>query len=106
MKYIDKIMKTARNKIVQTKGSQISLQQSHSVAMSLQVEGEKVKQCRIPGLCSELGFLHVGFWSSRRGRRGEPLKAPSALLVTEGSSTVEEGKWGVESKRQSEGLKS
>ena len=59
MKYIDKIMKTARNKIVQTKGSQISLQQSHSVAMSLQVEGEKDEQCR------SLGFLRVGFWSSR-----------------------------------------
>ena len=74
--------------------------------MSLQVEGEKVKQCRIPGLCLELGILHMGFWSSRRGRRGEPLKAPSALLVTEGSSAVEEGKWGVESERRSEGLKS
>ena len=50
MKYIDKIMKTARNKIIPTEGSQISLQQSHSVAMSLQVEGEKDEQCRILGL--------------------------------------------------------
>ena len=50
MKYIDKIMKTARNKIIPTEGSQISLQQSHSAAMSLQVEGEKDEQCRILGL--------------------------------------------------------
>ena len=50
MKYIDKIMKTARNKIVPTEGSQISLQQSHNVAMSLQVKGEKDEQCRILGL--------------------------------------------------------
>ena len=43
-------MKTARNKIIPTEGSQISLQQSHNVAMSLQVEGEKDEQCRILGL--------------------------------------------------------
>ena len=33
-------------------------------------------------------LLPVMFWSSRSGRRGEPLKAPSALLVTEGSNAV------------------
>ena len=43
-------MKTVRNKIVPTEGSQISLQQTHSATMGLQVEGEKDEQCRILGL--------------------------------------------------------
>ena len=55
MTYIDKIMKTVRNKTVPTEGSQISLQQTHSAVMGLQVEGEEEEQRGIPRLCSELG---------------------------------------------------
>ena len=55
MTYIDKIMKTVRNKTVPTEGSQISLQQTHNAVMGLQVEGEEEEQRGIPRLCSELG---------------------------------------------------
>ena len=64
MKYIDKIMKMVRNKIVPIEVSQISLQQTHSVAMGLQVEGEKDEQCGIPGLCLELGDWDSFVWVS------------------------------------------
>ena len=62
-------MRTERNLVhVPTEGSRVSLQQTHSAAMSLQVEGEEDEQRWIPGLCSELGvwdsFVWV-FWSSR-----------------------------------------
>ena len=33
MKYIDKMMKTVRNKTIPTEGSQISLQQTHSATI-------------------------------------------------------------------------
>ena len=65
MKYIDKIMKTVRNKTVPTEDSQISLQQTHSAAMGLQVEGEKDGQRGKPGLCSELGVWDSFVWVSR-----------------------------------------
>ena len=64
MKYIDKIMKTVRNKIVPTEGSQISLQQTHSAAMGLQVEGEKDEQHGKPRLCSDLGVWDSFVWVS------------------------------------------
>ena len=68
MKYKGKIMRTGRNLVhVPTEGSRVSLQQTHSAAMSLQVEGEEDEKRWIPGLCSELGvwdsFVWV-FWSS------------------------------------------
>ncbi|KAL0000948.1 hypothetical protein SO802_014729 [Lithocarpus litseifolius] len=65
MKYIDKIMKTIRNKIVPIEGSQISLQQTHSAALGLQVEGEKDEQRGIPGLSSELGVWDFFVWVSQ-----------------------------------------
>ena len=72
MKYIDNIMKTVRNKIIPTEGSQISLQQTHSATMGLQVKGEKDEQCGIPGLCSELGVWDSFVWVSRvRDEGGE-----------------------------------
>ena len=58
-------MKTVRNKTVPTEGSQISLQQTPSAAMGLQVEGEKDEQRGIPGLCSELGVWDSIVWVSR-----------------------------------------
>ena len=64
MKYIDKIMKTVRNKTVPTKGSQISLQQTHSAAIGLQVEGEKDEQRGKPRLCSDLGVWDSFVWVS------------------------------------------
>ena len=64
MTYIDKIMKTMRNKAVPTEGSQISFQQTHSVVMGLQVEGEKDEQCRKPRLCSDLGVWDSFVWVS------------------------------------------
>ena len=49
-------MRTGRNLVhVPTEGSRVSLQQTHSAAMSLQVEGEEDEQHGIRGLCSELG---------------------------------------------------
>ena len=45
MKYKGKIMRTERNLVhVPTEGSRVSLQQTHSAAMSLQVEGEEDEQ--------------------------------------------------------------
>ena len=64
MKYIDKIMKTVRNKTVPIEGSQISLQQTHSAAMGLQVEGEKDEQRGKPRLCSDLGVWDSFVWVS------------------------------------------
>ena len=64
MTYIDKIMKTMRNKTVPTEGSQISFQQTHSVVMGLQVEGEEEEQRGIPRLCSELGVWDSFVWVS------------------------------------------
>ena len=65
MTYIDKIMKTVRNKTVPTEGSQISLQQTHSAAMGLQVKGQEDKQRGIPQLCSELEVWDSFVWISR-----------------------------------------
>ena len=65
MKYKGKIMKTERNKTLPIKGSQISLQQTHSATMGLQVESEEDEQCGIPGLCSELGVWDSFVWVSR-----------------------------------------
>ena len=64
MTYIDKIMKTMRNKTVPTEGSQISFQQTHNVVMGLQVEGEEEEQRGIPRLCSELGVWDSFVWVS------------------------------------------
>ena len=64
MKYIDKIMKTVRNKTVPTEDSQISLQQTHNAAMGLQVEGEKDEQRGKPRLCSDLGVWDSFVWVS------------------------------------------
>ena len=57
-------MKTMRNKAVPTEGSQISFQQTHSVVMGLQVEGEEEEQRGIPRLCSELGVWDSFVWVS------------------------------------------
>ena len=56
-------MRTERNlENVPIEGSRVSLQQTHSAAMGLQVEGEEDEQRRIPGFCSEFRVWDSFVW--------------------------------------------